>query len=279
MATATGISWTRPWQDTTGTITAGATAALPSAGQNQAERGHAAIEGAPGAVANLVRTSPYYSIFNQKSPGHPPTASSLSGSAPERYSTEVASSPRSPRDQACTSAPKEPSIQEQPHFPEAARLASGDQLLQHAASPPPFPHPYKRRRLLDPDGGSPDMPQFRTEPHSSADTPRASISSASAADGDDVRQRGEARALYQRREDAALARGQRGPPSSAWAVTVDSSHEHARRRLSTDSCQTCDRASSKAPEIARGLQTLHGQLKQVLAREQSHPGSHAVRTR
>ena len=238
MAAATDLNWKRPWQDTT---TTGGSEVTAAAGAPRHD------------LENLALASPYYNTFNQRSQARQP------GIELERALSPVGPSP----------APGQSVGQYQPVRRDSADVSAHSSR----ASPTILYNPYKRRCTHKPDDGE-DMPRLNTDVRPYPEgfvAPRSSFSSTSATDGDDARRRHALGMVPQRPEDMALSRGLASMSTSDTRLMHGGGTLRDRRfsRAGTDSdgCTTCDRASNVAPQIARGLETLHGQLKLVLARD------------
>ena len=244
MAAATGLSWKRPWQETSD-------AGVGTPKDDLAE--------------NLALASPFYNTFNQRTPSHPQSE------RPEYEPTQLPIAHLLVHDRL--HGEYSPSRRDQAEWPLQARG-------------PSLQNPYKRRCLQRQDGTE-DMPKLRSTARAGAEatlTPRASLSSASAAETDDAHQKSYSRVAFQRRNDSVVSRDFAGGSVStdrrlSGLAPTDAEDENTRGRGESDSCLTCDRASSVAPQIARGLETLHGQLRLVLARDQANQASLRVRAR
>ena len=246
-ATTTSFSWKRPWQDDAQTL-----------GASDEER----------ALAdNLTFVTPWpqHRLQQPRPPAHAPIPDHAAAAPP---TTAHASA----HDSASTSTIHKYTTRPSPDFPSP----SGP---QHQAAPG---NPSKRRRLDWPDAAA-DMPRIRTtDLRGGPRTPRGSLSSASAAEKEDTRRKSDAATPRQRTEESVLARRlanvstMDSRQSSVWAAAVSPEEDPLHDRVVGESCSTCDRASSVAPQIARGLETLHGQLQAVLARNQAQQASMGV---
>ena len=198
--------------------------------------------------------SPYYNTFNQRTLGQ-----GHAQQLPPRHENSA-----SPADSS-------PSYGRPPPPLDQYTTAPGPALT--AADWTSSPNPHKRRRIQE--EAAEDMPHLKRSGHAHVDrvaTPGANGSSTLLAENDDTRRR-EYQIPHHPPEELSRPQGMASISTSSNRVIPSWPPPQEERGHSHDSgsCSTCDRASNVAPQIARGLETLHGQLKMVIARDQQPP--------